>query len=395
MNSSDALVLFGATGDLARKKLIPALYRMSARGDLRVPVVGVARSDWGDAEFREHVRQVVEGSIPDAEPVVLDALIENVSLVAGDYVSDDTFSRLATRLAALGSRSATHYLAIPPEMFPTVIEGLGSSGLTSTARIVVEKPFGRDLPSAQRLNALLHQHFDESSIFRIDHYLGKESVEDLLVFRFANSLLEPIWNNHYIASVQVTMSEAFGIEGRGAFYEEVGTIRDVLQNHLLQVITLLAMEPPLSTDADALRDEKVKVLKAMRPLDCTHIVRGQYEGYLDEAGVAPKSDVETYVACHVEIDSWRWAGVPFYVRTGKALINTVLEAVVEFHRPPRMLFANPDTPPPHANLIRFRLGADDGVTISLQAKQPGSGLSTTPVELSVAFAAALGARQEP
>ncbi len=280
-------------------------------------------------------------------------------------------------------------------MFPIVVQGLAGVGLTGTARIVVEKPFGRDLASARQLNRVLHQHVPERAIFRIDHYLGKESVEDLLVFRFANSFLEPIWNRNYVASVQVTMAEDIGVEGRGVFYDGVGAIRDVLQNHLLQVVALLAMEPPVSPDADALRDEKVKVLTAMRPLDCTTMVRGQYRGYLDEPGVGADSTVETFVACRLEIESWRWAGVPFYVRAGKALATTALEAVVELREPPRMLFTDNDTPKPRTNLLRFRLGPLDGVTLTVQAKRPGQDLAAQTVDLDVDFNDALGERQEP
>ena len=391
---ADALVLFGATGDLAKRKLFPALYHLERHGGLDVPVVGVARSDWDDDRFREHARNAIEKACDEPNADVLDGLLRRMRLVGGDYSSLETFSRLAQLLDEVHSTCAVFYLAIPPAAFPNICQSLAAVGLHERGRVVVEKPFGRDLESARELNRVLHEAFPEERIFRIDHYLGKESVEDLLVFRFSNSLLEPIWNRNHVACVQVTMAERIGVEGRGAFYDTVGAIRDVIQNHVLQVVTLLAMEPPVGPDARHLADEKAKVLMATRPIDPAGVVKGQYRGYTDEPGVARGSLTETFAAVRLDIDSWRWAGVPFYVRAGKALAETATEAVVELKDPPRLLFDESPGPPPERNLIRFRLGNDDGVSITLQAKTPGDQLDSQTVDLSVDFAAALGERKD-
>jgi len=391
---ADALVLFGATGDLAKRKLFPALYHLAAHGHLNVPVVGVARSDWTDAAFREHARDAIIATIPDAKTAVTDALMARLDLVQGDYADKATWTTLARTLKKHRSEHAVFYMAIPPTMFPTVAQALASVGLNDRGRIVVEKPFGRDVATAIELNATLHSVFPEERIFRIDHYLGKESVEDLLVFRFSNTLIEPVWNRNYVRSVQITMSETLGVEGRGSFYDSVGAIRDVLQNHLLQVASLVAMEPPVGPEASYLQDEKAKVFAAMRPIDPAAMVRGQFVGYRDELGVGPDSQVETFVAARLEIDSWRWAGVPWYVRCGKALTASATEVVVEFREPPSMLFDEAGGPEPERNLVRFRLGKNDGVTFTLQAKTPGAHLDSQNVDIAVDFAAALGERRD-
>ena len=390
---ADALVLFGATGDLSKRKLLPALYQLERRGQLpeNLVVVGLARTDWDDERFRKHAHEAA-AAVTTVDDAVFARLSQRLQLVGGDYNDRAMFEVLAERLAPC--RTPAFYLAIPPSAFEAVVGHLASTGAHHGGRVIVEKPFGRDLASARELNHVLHDAFPEPAIFRIDHYLGKESVENLLAFRFANSLLEPVWNRDRITSVQVTMAEEIAIEGRGAFYDSVGAIRDVVQNHLLQVVTLLAMEPPVDDSADALRDEKVKVLRTMPAVDPGSVVRGQFAGYLDEPGVAPDSTTETFAAMRFAIDSWRWAGVPFFVRAGKALGATALEAVIEMREPPRLLFAGADAHVPHPNLIRLRLGRDDGVTITLQAKAPGPAMRTRPVDLSVDFSAALGERQE-
>jgi glucose-6-phosphate 1-dehydrogenase len=391
---ADALVLFGATGDLAKRKLFPALYYMEERGELKVPVVGVARSDWTDDIFRKQATSAVESSVTNVKQRVLKRLVKRLDLVQGDYTDPMTWAALTDVLDRHHSKTAVFYMAIPPTMFPTVAESLASVGLNERGRIVVEKPFGRDLQSAHELNVVLHRVFPENHIFRIDHYLGKESVEDLLVFRFSNTLLEPVWNRRYVRSVQITMSETIGVEGRGSFYDSVGAIRDVFQNHLLQVVSLLAMEPPVGHEASYLQDEKVKVFAAIKALDCTTLVRGQYEGYLDEDGVAADSATETFVAAKLEIDSWRWAGVPWYARVGKAMAQSATEAVIELQSPPRLLFDEAGGPAPERNMIRLRLGKNDGVTFQLQAKTPGPHLDSQSMNVAVDFAAALGDRRE-
>ncbi|HET9772257.1 MAG TPA: glucose-6-phosphate dehydrogenase [Acidimicrobiia bacterium] len=378
---ADALALFGATGDLAYKKLFPALYHLAGRGVLDgLPIIGVASSDWDDEALRHRARESIAAGVGDADPAVVDRLTAALGYVSGNYQEQATFDRLAERLKGAGHPA--FYLAIPPSLFDDVASGLAQAGLADGARVVVEKPFGRDLASAGELNAVLHRYFPEQEIFRIDHYLGKEAVENLLVFRFANTLLEPVWNRRYVASFQITMAESFGIGSRGRFYEEAGAIRDVIQNHLLQVVTLVAMEPPVGVDAEALRDEQVKVLKAMEPVAPTSVVRGQYRGYRETEGVAPDSDVETFAAVRLGIESWRWAGVPFYLRAGKSMATSATEVVVEFRQPPRLLFAAPGSPRPHPNHMRFSLGPTEGVSFTLDVKAFGEQLVSRPTDFS-------------
>ena len=366
---ADALVIFGVTGDLAHKMIFPALYAMVKRGLLDVPVIGVASSKWTLAQLRKQVRDSIRqtGKIDDRP--ALDRLLAQLQYVSGDYKDPATFGSLKQKLGS--AKRPAHYLAIPPALFATVIKNLGASGLSKQARVIVEKPFGRDLESARALNRIALAVFEEDSIFRIDHYLGKEAIMNILYFRFANSFLEPIWNRDNVASVQITLSEDFGVKGRGAFYESAGCLRDVVQNHLFQIVALLAMEPPAYQGFGAVHSEKAKVFQAMRPLVADDVVRGQYTGYRKEPGVAKKSDVETFCALRLFIDSWRWAGVPWYLRSGKFLATTAAEVLVELKAPPQRLFDDSHPVNGRTNYLRFRLSPDSAIALAARVKCDG------------------------
>ena len=377
IEESDALVFFGATGDLAYKKIFPALASMMRHGKLHVPVIGVAKAGWNLEQFKERARASLQAHGGATDGGELCRLCTLLKYIDGDYRSAETFATLHRELGL--AKHPLYYLAIPPSMFATVTQGLAGSGCVKGARIVVEKPFGRDLASAQALDATIRKFFAEPAIFRIDHFLGKEPVQNLLYSRFANLMFEPFWNRNHIARVQLTMAEKFDVQGRGKFYEEAGAIRDVLQNHLLQTVAMLAMEPPAAATGEPLRDERAKLLRLVRTLTPADVVRGQYRGYRQEADVAPDSQVETYAAVRLWIDSWRWAGVPFYIRTGKCLPRTCTEILVQLKRPPQEVFGERDLG--QANYLRFRMSPEVVIAIGIRSKRAGEAMAGQDVEL--------------
>lgn len=374
---SDALVFFGATGDLAYKQIFPALYLLVRDENLRTPIIGVAKQGWNLDQLKDRARDSVKEHGGDVDSDAFKQLLSQLRYVDGDYNDPAVFTEMRQKLG--DAKRPLHYLAIPPSLFSVVAKQLNDSGCANNARLVVEKPFGRNLETAQQLDAILDQYFPEKSIFRIDHYLGKEPVQNILYTRFANPMFEPIWNRNYVSGIQITMAEDFGVQDRGRFYDGTGAVRDVLQNHMLQVLATLTMDPPNGQDPESMRDQKANLLKAVRPLSHNDIVRGQYDGYRSVPGVRPDSDVETYAAVRLEIDNWRWAGVPVYIRAGKRLPVTAAEVVVEFKRPPRNTFHEREVT--GASHLRFRLSPDVSIGLGVRVKSPGDRMVGDDVEL--------------
>jgi glucose-6-phosphate 1-dehydrogenase len=388
--AADVLVIFGITGDLAKKQTFRALYRMERRKELQCPVIGVARDEWSDATLRDHARQAIEDSGEKISRQVFQRLAGRLSMVSGDYQDPKTYDRVAHVIE--GRHTPVFYLEIPPSLFGRVVEGLAGAGLTQGARVAVEKPFGHDLASARALNGELRKYLEEAQVYRIDHFLAKEPTMDILFLRFTNAIFEPFWNRDHIQTIHITMAEDFGVADRGSFYDPVGALRDVVQNHLLQVLGLIASEPPSVADADGIRDKRVEVFRAMPPADPQDYVRGQYDGYRSVLGVNPGSQTETFAALRLEIDNWRWSGVPFFIRAGKELAERVTEVRIIFKPPPRLVFS-PHTPHPDEFIIR--IDPTPGADLVVQVKAPGPEPTLRTIDLSLIFSGELGDPPEP